>query len=805
MKKHLNKVQLTTSTSFVGNIEGIHPFGFGEYVNKLEGISCLGNWKDGQMDGFSRIQSPNGEVFLGEMKANIGREGLGKSTENKGEEVYVGNYSYNKRSGMGLLKKGNGSYEYGMFSKGKLDGLAVSSNKVTGVKTCSEFRDGVPDEYLMISPLDHEDSQDSFHGKVSLGQYDGLSRLCLNSTIYEGGYSLGLKDGFGRYYGDQDNTGEYLGEFREGKKQGSGILTIENSRYRGGFHEDKYSGLGHLKMSNYEYLGDFRDNQENGFGYMKEGTCFYIGDWKNGLPHGLGYQKTESEEYKGFFEKGERMGRGMFKVNSEEDFFPVEISATEIVEVDELSKNLMKQIEYLNPDVFYLRQISTFDSMQLRLEAKQEKQMKELAEDLMNFKESLQDLVTDVEEMKRSWEDLYEVFKKKEIKFRRKAIRELEITHFEDYAPSVDHIFNHIGSHFLGLMVNNEEPQFLQQRRVSKQILGSVFHHDLTEYQKILGQRSRMKHQIDFKPFNLHDSIREGERTDHHNSNGKEVYSGFDTLEKPEEFNYEEHKSIKLEEVQIEKLNQDTEDLMNQIANLEEDTEEGAGSEDNLSSEADRFDSGKQTAKPSPVKDKVDKRVIDQWFMEEYKQPEKMIWKQPTKAKVRPTTRVPGSAKYRHVSPARNYSSRKDRAGYKEQEEKPDSPNYEVNQYSNTNDIRSNKNGDESITNRRLKFLDTSQNSIPSKTDTSCSKMRSTRKLNSPNSSIRNIPLKNNRQTLNIRRHLEVILKNKTPKKRRTKKKADVMRIGSEFPSPNTTAYNKQKSRKRNRSQNIVN
>lgn len=368
---------------------------------------------------------------------------------------------------MALLEQGNGSYKYGIFSNGKLDGLAVSFNKETGVKTCSEFRNGVTDQYLIVSST-QEDSPTSFYGKVSHGQYDGLGRLQQGSTIYEGEYSLGIREGFGRYYDEQDSTRGYLGEFRDGKKHGSGILTSEGSRYIGGFHEDEYSGFGHLKMSNYEYLGDFRDNQESGFGYMKEGSCFYIGDWRNGVPHGLGYQRTETDEYKGYFENGERLGRGLLQMDTEEGFFPVEISATEIVEVDELAKSLLKQIEHLNPDVFYLRQVSSFEPIQSRLQTKHEEQKEELAEDLASFKESLKDLALDIEEMKKEWEVLYEDFQRKEYKFRRKTVRELEVTHFEDDTPNVGHVFNHIGSHFLGLLANKEEPDHLKNKEVSK-------------------------------------------------------------------------------------------------------------------------------------------------------------------------------------------------------------------------------------------------------------------------------------------------------------------------------------------------
>lgn len=86
-----------------------------------------------------------------------------------------------------------------------------------------------------------------------------------NGNSYIGEYKEGLKEGFGTY-NNKDNT--YIGEFTKDKNFGQVKLTLSNSMlYDGNFEYDKMNGFGTLSWSNtYDsklltYYGNFKNNQ----------------------------------------------------------------------------------------------------------------------------------------------------------------------------------------------------------------------------------------------------------------------------------------------------------------------------------------------------------------------------------------------------------------------------------------------------------------------------------------------------------------------------------------------------------------
>ena len=132
-----------------------------------------------------------------------------------------------------------------------------------------------------------------------------------NGFIYKGLFSHGVLDGKGIYYnpeidyeykGDFKNMkregngtelfdgNEYIGEFRDDKKNGQGIMKIKNNDlYRGNFTNDKYNGMGCYIWSNKkkEYNGNFVDGKMHGNGTLKWGeNKYYKGNFNNGIKEG---------------------------------------------------------------------------------------------------------------------------------------------------------------------------------------------------------------------------------------------------------------------------------------------------------------------------------------------------------------------------------------------------------------------------------------------------------------------------------------------------------------------------------------
>lgn len=79
---------------------------------------------------------------------------------------------------------------------------------------------------------------------------------------------------------EKGSKGEYVGEYREGEKEGNGKFTwLDASVYEGQFKQGVFHGFGKLtdKANNYSYEGEF--------------LC--------GEKHGKGVERCHSEEYDG--------------------------------------------------------------------------------------------------------------------------------------------------------------------------------------------------------------------------------------------------------------------------------------------------------------------------------------------------------------------------------------------------------------------------------------------------------------------------------------------------------------------------
>lgn len=90
----------------------------------------------------------------------------------------------------------------------------------------------------------------------------------------------------------------YVGEFKEGKKHGKGVLTYEEKRYQ---RKDPLC-----------YEGDWKDDERNGYGIWKGYLDCYEGEWKAGRYHGRGVLTTsDGNIYEGnIFVEGKIKGRG---------------------------------------------------------------------------------------------------------------------------------------------------------------------------------------------------------------------------------------------------------------------------------------------------------------------------------------------------------------------------------------------------------------------------------------------------------------------------------------------------------------
>ena len=79
--------------------------------------------------------------------------------------------------------------------------------------------------------------------------------------------------------------GQYVGKFKDGKKNGQGTFTYpEGQKYVGRWKDDKRNGQGTLTSpSGYKYEGEWKDGKPDGQGTetFPDGSK-YVGEWKGG-------------------------------------------------------------------------------------------------------------------------------------------------------------------------------------------------------------------------------------------------------------------------------------------------------------------------------------------------------------------------------------------------------------------------------------------------------------------------------------------------------------------------------------------
>lgn len=105
----------------------------------------------------------------------------------------------------------------------------------------------------------------------------------------------------------EDNT--YIGIFKDGVLDGGEVTILINDTllYHGAYSKGQYHGDGVLydKHNKTQYIGEFKNGLYHGFGkLLSDGDLVYIGNWKNGQYHGEGILYKDGNAIKGDWSKG---------------------------------------------------------------------------------------------------------------------------------------------------------------------------------------------------------------------------------------------------------------------------------------------------------------------------------------------------------------------------------------------------------------------------------------------------------------------------------------------------------------------
>jgi hypothetical protein len=239
---------------------------FIEYKNgKVTGDNCLGNC----INGFGSFQYDNGDVYTG-IFLNGNPSKTGSLRWKKHNSFYTGEFdAYGQINGTGMYVNTNYIY-FGSITNGKLTGKAVKTDKITGIDTFGEFKDGILIKDYSI-----------------IGSNTTSNTTTTNNTPKETCISGDCINGYGKIKTQYGST--LRGFFTNGKLNGYGI-------------EDFDSGLA-------SYLGFFKNGLRNGYGvyYWDSSKITYYGQWKEGSQHGYGYyQKSSKVTEAGYYQNGKQ-------------------------------------------------------------------------------------------------------------------------------------------------------------------------------------------------------------------------------------------------------------------------------------------------------------------------------------------------------------------------------------------------------------------------------------------------------------------------------------------------------------------
>ena len=139
---------------------------------------------------------------------------------------------------------------------------------------------------------------------------------------YEGNWKNGLKNGYGVM---KKKGSTYEGNWKDGFIDGKGKLTWKSGNiYKGDFKMGKMDGNGYMIWfnENKKYSGEWKNNVQDGFGveiwYESKGEHKYlfnryIGEWKSGKRHGYGiFYYSNGAKYEGTWKENNKDGFGIF-------------------------------------------------------------------------------------------------------------------------------------------------------------------------------------------------------------------------------------------------------------------------------------------------------------------------------------------------------------------------------------------------------------------------------------------------------------------------------------------------------------
>lgn len=334
---------------------------FGAYertsIRRLSnGDEYIGETKDGAFNGQGVYLKTNGEKYLGHFKDSKPSDYLsyyigstlnyrgqwnngiksGKGVLYEKDKVVEGTWNEGKLNGPSIIKLHDGT----IIEANYLNGLVTNKARITypgsdiyeGEITTNYLRNGYGtyrykngDEYQGQWLNDQQSGEGKYlekgkaakEGKWFQGKLSDIketTQIYDNGEKYIGELKNGRREGFGIYY--FNNGGTYEGYWHNGKRNGKGKYSLTDGRfYEGDWENDKRHGFGvFVFQDGSKYQGQWKDDKRTGTGQLlfEDGTK-YEGDWLDGTITGKGtLVLSDGSNYSGDWKNNKKNGKGIF-------------------------------------------------------------------------------------------------------------------------------------------------------------------------------------------------------------------------------------------------------------------------------------------------------------------------------------------------------------------------------------------------------------------------------------------------------------------------------------------------------------
>ena len=211
----------------------------------------------------------------------------------------------------------------------------------------------------------------TFYGDKYVGEYkDGKRNGQGTYTWSDGAKYVGEnKDDMSNGQGTMTyaDGGKYIGEWKDGKKDGQGTYTwSDGAKYVGEYKDGKRNGQGTMTYADGgKYIGEWKDGKKDGQGTRTNADGVkYVGEWKDDKENGQGTYTWQNpwEQYVGEVKDGTRHGKGTYTMADgtvekglwEDDEFLGEIEKDNIILIYPGYKGVLyKNLEGLDTETIY--------------------------------------------------------------------------------------------------------------------------------------------------------------------------------------------------------------------------------------------------------------------------------------------------------------------------------------------------------------------------------------------------------------------------------------------------------------------